>query len=143
MFIKCTLFLSNLRSPIIPICFLSLGLGLRKSAKYWAFRLISVLYFPSGIGNMFCSNKITLAFRWRPCVNNRDTTGLSVASAIKSFRMMLLYRGLISHRFSDSSGTPLSNRMLLPRLAKMHAKSPIQMSQFFCRPCVNYPNTGD
>ena len=94
-----------MRSPIIPICFRSLGL--RKRAKYWAFWLISVL------GNMFCSNKITLAFRWRPWVYSRDTTGLSVASAIKSSRMMmLLYRGLISHRFSDSSGTPLSNRML-------------------------------
>ena len=66
--------------------------------------------------NMFCSNKITLAFRWRPCVNSRDTTGLSVASAIKSSRMMmLLYRAWISHRSSDSSGTPLSSRMLLPR----------------------------
>ena len=73
-------------SPVIPICFRSLGL--RKRAKYWAFRLISVLYFP--LGNMFCNNKITLAFRWRPCVNNRDTTGLSVASAIKSSRMMML-----------------------------------------------------
>ena len=98
-----------MRSPIIPICFRSLGL--RKRAKYWAFRLISVLYFP--LGNMFCSNKITLAFRWRPWVNSRDTTGLSVASAIKSSRMMmLLYRALISHRSSDSSGTPLSNRMV-------------------------------
>ena len=107
-----TRFLSNMRSPIIPICFLSLGL--RKRARYWAFRLISVLYFPSG--NMFCSNKITLAFRWRPWANNRDTTGLSVASAIKSSKMMmLLYRGLISHRSSDSSGNPLSNRMLFPR----------------------------
>ena len=100
-----------MRSPIIPICFRSLGL--RKRAKYWAFRLISVLYFP--LGNMFCNNKITLAFRWRSCVNNRDTTGLSVASAIKSSRMMMfLYRGLISHRPSDSSGAPLSNRMLFP-----------------------------
>ena len=87
-----------MRSPIIPICFRSLGL--RKRAKYWAFRLISVLYFP--LGNMFCSNKITLAFRWRPWVNSRDTTGLSVASAIKSSRMMmLLYRVLISHRHTD------------------------------------------
>ena len=104
--------MSNMRSPMIPICFLSLGL--RKRAKYGAFRLISVLYYP--LGNIFCSNKITLAFRWRPCVNNRDTTGLSVASAIKSSRMMmLLYRALISHRSSDSSGTPLSKRMLLPR----------------------------
>ena len=91
-----------MRSPIIPICFRSLGL--RKRAKYWAFRLISVLYFP--LGNMFCSNKITLAFRWRPWVNSRDTTGMSVASAIKSSRMvMLLYRALISHRSSDSLGT--------------------------------------
>ena len=73
----------------------------------------SVLYFH--LGNMFCNNKITLAFRWRPCVNNRDTTRLSVASAIKSSgMMMLLYRALISHRFSDSSGTPLLNRMLFP-----------------------------
>ena len=110
IFIKCTLFLSNMCSPIIPIGFLSLGL--RKRARYWAFQLISVLYFP--LGNMFCSNKTTLAFRWRPWVNNRDTTGLSVVPAIKSSRMMmmLLYRGLISHRFSDCSGTPLSNRIL-------------------------------
>ena len=75
-----------MRSPIIPICFLSLGL--RKRVRYWAFRLTSVLYFP--LGNMFCSNKITLAFRWRPWVNNRDTTGLSVASAIKLSRMIML-----------------------------------------------------
>ena len=39
---------------------------------------------------MFCSNKITLAFRWRPWVNNRDTTGLSVASAVKLSRMIML-----------------------------------------------------
>ena len=65
---------------------------------------------------MFCSNRITLAFRWRLWVNNRDTTAVSVASAIKSSRMMmLLSRGLIPHRFSDSSGTPLSNRTLFPR----------------------------
>ena len=32
--------------------------------------------------------QITLAFRWRPWVNSRDTTGLSVASAIKSSRMV-------------------------------------------------------
>ena len=65
---------------------------------------------------MLCSSKITQAFRWQLCVNSRDNTGLSVASAIKSSRMMmLLYRGLISDRFSDSSGTPLSSRMLFPR----------------------------
>ena len=105
--IKCTLFLSNMRSPIIPICFRSLGL--RKRAKYWAFRLISVLYLP--LGNMFCCIKITLAFRSRHWVNSRDTTGLFLASGTKSYRlMMLLYRALISHR---SSGTPLSKRMLL------------------------------
>ena len=103
---KVHFILSNMRSPIIPICFRSLGL--RKRAKYSAFRLISILYFPSG--------NITLAFRWRPWVNSRDTTGLSVASAIKSSRMMmLLYQALISHRSSDSLGTPLSNRMLFPR----------------------------
>ena len=96
-------------SNLFPI-----AIVLRKRARYWAFRLISVLYFP--LGNIFCSNKITLAFRWRPWVNNRDTTGLSVASAIKSSRMMmLLCRGLISHRSSDSSGTPLSKWMLFPR----------------------------
>ena len=67
------------------------------------------------LGNMFCSNKITLAFRWRYCVNNRDTTGLFVASAIKSSRMMtLLHWGLISRRSSEILGTPLSKRMLFP-----------------------------
>ena len=75
-----------MRSPIIPICFLSLGR--RKRPRYWAFRPIFVLYFP--LGNMVCTNKITLAFRWRPLVINRDTTGLSVVSAIKSFRMISL-----------------------------------------------------
>ena len=61
---------------------------LPKRARYRAFRLISTLYF--SLGNMFCSNTIALAFWWRPWVNNRDTTWLSVASAIKSFRMILL-----------------------------------------------------
>ena len=53
----------------IQICFLSLGLRKRAAGHfgYWAFRRIFVLYFPSG--NMFCSNKITLAFRWRLWVN--------------------------------------------------------------------------
>ena len=70
------------------------SLGLRKRAKYWAFRLISVLYFP--VGNMFCSNKITLAFRWRPCVNSRDTTGLSVAVVGYRAEQVFLQTHLIS-----------------------------------------------
>ena len=105
-----------MRSPIISICFRSPGL--QKRAKYWAFRLISVLYVP--LGNMFCSNKITLAFRWRPWVNSRDTTGLSVASAIKSSRMMmLLYRALISHKSSDSSDTPLKSDAFSERVFQL------------------------
>lgn len=49
-----------------------------------------------GIRIMFCSIKITLAFQWRACVNNRERTRVSVAAVIKSSKIiMLLYRGLI------------------------------------------------
>ena len=51
--------LAKIRSAIMSICFLSQGL--RNNTTYCAFLLMSVLYFP--FGNIFCSNKITLALR--------------------------------------------------------------------------------
>ena len=123
-----TLFCSfgDILCEMISICFLSAGL--LKRIMYWAFRLISVLYFP--FGNAFWSIRITLALRWRPWVKSFDTMVLSFAWSIRSSKTRI-WLNLMSISLRSSSlysGKPCTKRIHLPSFAHLRIKDLLNLA---------------